>query len=151
MMTIKTCNPKNAERGFGFLSNPANLDNLFGQFFAGTELESKTAKVPAVNIKKDEKEIVLELMAPGFEKEEIKINLEENILTVAGEKKTETKEENETYTRREFTAASFSRSFSLPENVNSEEIKAEFKNGILFVSIPKKAEEKKEAKSISIA
>ncbi|HRD53644.1 MAG TPA: Hsp20/alpha crystallin family protein [Flavobacteriales bacterium] len=106
---------------------------------------------PAVNIVERANEFELHLMAPGFAKEELKLNVEEGTLTVSAEKKTEELKENERYTRREFMRSSFARSFRLPETVNAEAIRAEHINGMLVVHIPKAEVVKPKAREISIA
>lgn len=132
------------------INSPGTLENMFTDLFAGTGVESAFTSKPSVNIREAEKEFVIELLTPGYEKSEIKITLAENKLTISGEKAAETEDQKKAYTRREFIAGKFSRTFSLPANANAEEVKAEFKNGILFVSIPKRSEEKKSEKEIVI-
>ena len=150
-MYTKNCNPKTMNRFTnGMFSAPIKLENFFSDLFAGTGIETSYGTIPAVNIKENEKEFTLELTAPGFEKEEVKLKLEENTLTISGEKKAQTEETKENYTRLEFKAEKFSRRFKLPENINADEIKAEFKNGILYVTIPKIDAQKKEGKEIVI-
>jgi HSP20 family protein len=94
---------------------------------------------PAANIIEGEKEFKLELAAPGLSKEDFRISLDKNILTVSSEREFEQKDEN--YTRCEFSYGRFSRSFSLPKSVDTEQISAICDNGILKVSLPKKKEE----------
>lgn len=106
--------------------------------------------IPATNIMENENSFQIELAVPGMKKEDFKINLENNILTVSSEKTTEKKEEKENYTKREFHYGSFSRSFTLPKTVESDKIKAAYDNGILKLELPKK-EEIKVSKEIQIA
>jgi HSP20 family protein len=134
--------PSKANRRMNTFFNPSVIDSIFNDVLNGTGGEA-AARIPSTNILEDENKFTLELVAPGFEKEEITIDLEDSRLKISGEKKVEETETKKNYTRREFKSEKFSRSFTLPENVNSDEIKAEFKNGILFIEIPKKAEEKK--------
>ena len=127
------------------------FDEVFNDFFGGSPVTgSLLNKGAAVNIREDKTAYHLEFAAPGFEKEEFKIDLENQVLTVSAEKKSENKEESKQYTRREYVYAAFKRSFNLPESVNEEAIKAEYKNGILHVSIPKKEEENKQKREITI-
>lgn len=93
--------------------------------------------VPAVNIKETEGHFEIEVAAPGLGKEDFKINLEKNILTVKSEKEVKKDEKSETYTRKEFGYNSFCRSFSVPETVDVEKIKASHNNGILVIELPK--------------
>ena len=98
--------------------------------------------MPAVNIKETSKEFSLEFAAPGFNKNDFKVNIENNVLTINANKEEEKNEENKRFTRREFSFNSFSRSFTLPENVNTDKIDAKYNDGILRLSVPKKEETK---------
>ena len=97
---------------------------------------------PAVNIRENEEGFVLEMAAPGMQKSDFKINLDNNVLTLSSEKQEEKEESNERYSRREFNYSSFTRSFSLPKTINLDKIKADYKDGILSVSLPKREEAK---------
>ena len=99
--------------------------------------------MPSVNVTENEQEYQMEYLVPGFKKEEIKVALEQNVLTVKAEKKTESTEENKRYTRKEFSFSTFKRSFTLPENIDAEKMVAKHEHGILNITIPKKLEEKK--------
>jgi len=101
----------------------------------------KTTCNPRVNIVENQENFELQLAAPGFRKEDINISLDNNVLTISSEKEVN---ENETYTRREFSAGSFMRSFTIPKNIQIENISAEFTDGILKLNLPKKPEYKKE-------
>jgi len=98
-----------------------------------------TGNNPAANIIETEKEFRLELATPGFSKEDFKITLDKNILTVASEKENEQKDEK--CTRYEYSYGKFSRSFALPKSIDAERISAGSENGILRISLPKKKEE----------
>ncbi|HNW97136.1 MAG TPA: Hsp20/alpha crystallin family protein [Bacteroidales bacterium] len=106
--------------------------------------------VPATNIKENEKSFEIELAIPGMKKEDFKMNLENNVLSVSSEKSSEKKEEKENYTRKEFQYGSFCRSFTLPKSIETDNIKAVYENGILKIELPKK-EEAKVSKEIQIA
>ena len=99
--------------------------------------ESCNVYNPAVNILEDEKQFTLELAAPGLKKDDFNINLDNNTLTISKESKEEKEEVKDNYTRKEFVYNSFSRSFRLPKFILAEKIKAEYKDGILKVSLPK--------------
>jgi HSP20 family protein len=101
----------------------------------------QNANLPAVNILESEKDFQIEFNAPGFVKENFKIELEKNLLSVSAEHSVEINEENKNYTRREFSFSSFKRSFNLPETVNAEAIDAKYENGILRLMLPKKEEQ----------
>jgi HSP20 family protein len=107
--------------------------------------------MPAANITENEMSFQIELAVPGMTKQDFKINLENNVLTVSSEKESEKSEEAKSYSRKEFTFGSFTRSFTLPKIVETEQIKASYENGILKMELPKKAETAKLSKEISIA
>ncbi len=94
--------------------------------------------IPSANIKETNDNFLIELAAPGSQKEDINIDLDNDVLTISSEQKEEKTEEKDNYTRREFNYSSFSRSFYLPEIADSEKISAEYKDGILNITIPKK-------------
>lgn len=125
------------------LSDFFNSDNFFGNRWLEKEFAQN---LPAVNIKENGKEFNIDFAVPGFEKGDFKVNVEGNILTVSAEKKNEKKEDNERFTRKEFSYNSFSRSFTLPQTVNSEHIDAKYNDGILKLQIPKKEEAKTNSK-----
>jgi HSP20 family protein len=97
---------------------------------------------PAVNIAEEKNEYRIEVAAPGLEKNDFRINLENNVLTISSEKETKKEEPTGSYTRKEFSYSTFKRSFTLPETVSYENISATHKNGILYVSVPKREEVK---------
>jgi HSP20 family protein len=103
-----------------------------------------------VNIRETENDYVLEVIAPGFQKEDFKINLDNNTLTVSAEKKEETDNKNEKVVRKEFKQQSFSRSFTIDEKIDAENISAKYVNGVLTLNLAKKQEVKPQAKEISI-
>jgi HSP20 family protein len=132
------------------------FDELFNGFF-GRDLshfigsDDMQRSAPRVNITESKEGFKLDLLAPGFHKEDLKMNVENDTLTISAEKKNEALVEGERYTRREFGFSAFKRSFRLPENVTAENIKAEFTNGVLSVSIPKTEPAKPAVREISIA
>lgn len=107
--------------------------------------------MPAVNVKETDKSFELELAAPGFNKKDFAISIDNNCLTVSAEKKEEKEQKGDNYTRKEFGYQSFSRSFNLPSNTNEDDINAHYEDGILKLSIAKKAlPEGKQKKPIAI-
>lgn len=111
-----------------------------------------TVSTPAVNIVEGKDEFRIEVAAPGLNKEDFKINLENDQLTISVNKEVKKEENEERYTRKEFSYSSFTRVFTLPETVNGENIRAEHKDGILHIHVPKKEEAKpKPAREIAIA
>jgi len=121
---------------------PFYMPNFFDDDFFPT-LTNRTSSMPAVNIKEDEKYYVLDLAIPGMDKKNLKIDINEDVLTISSESNSETSEENDGYKKKEFNYSSFCRSFYIPENVNRDKIEANYKDGILTVSLPKMEEEKK--------
>lgn len=103
---------------------------------------------PVVNEKVDEKGYYLEIDLPGVKKEDIEISVNDSILTVAGERKLEKKEEKENYTRIESFFGRFERSFKLPQDADTDNIEAKYENGVLKLFIPRKT--KPEGKKIEI-
>ncbi|HEY5749848.1 MAG TPA: Hsp20/alpha crystallin family protein [Chryseolinea sp.] len=98
----------------------------------------KKLSVPAVNVKETEKAFEVEVAAPGLSKKDFKITAENGLLTISSESKEEREEKEKDYTRKEFSYSAFSRSFTLPENINEEDIKASYEDGILKLNISKK-------------
>ncbi|WP_132055036.1 Hsp20/alpha crystallin family protein [Pseudocnuella soli] len=103
-----------------------------------------------VNIRKTENGYELQLVAPGFEKEAFKIDLDKNLLTIAAAHKAEGDKQQEGFIRTEFRQRSFKRSFTLDETIDAEKIEARYHNGILVLNLPKKVEVKEPVKQISI-
>jgi HSP20 family protein len=96
--------------------------------------------VPPVNIKETDNAYTVELMAAGLKKEDFNIELDNELLTISSEVKTENNTEEGKFTKREFSYSSFKRSFTLPETVKGEDITASYENGILRIALPKKEE-----------
>lgn len=118
---------------------PFYLGSIFDDdFFPVTSRGSN----PAVNIREDEKRFILDLAVPGMDRKDMKIDINENLLTISSETRNESEETNDGYKRKEFSYSSFCRSFQIPENVNTEKIEANYKDGILSVTLPKVTEEK---------
>lgn len=123
------------------------FDNLFEQ--EQNRLATKQYDcTPAVNILESKEAFEIELAVPGMAREDFGINLENNVLTISSEKELQ-RDNDRSFTRREFTYGTFSRSFTLPKTVDSEKISADYLNGILRISLPKK-EEVKFSRQISI-
>jgi len=110
------------------------------------------ATMPSVNINEDANQFNIEVAAPGMEKKDFKINLNNNVLTVSSEHEEKSEEKNKKHLRKEFSYTSFSRSFTLPNTVKEDGIKASYTNGLLSITIPKKEEAKeKPARQIAIS
>lgn len=114
--------------------------------FRGTMLT-----IPAVNISEERDNFLVSLAAPGMTNEDFRVDVEGNILTISAEKE-QTKEESVNgFNRREYNFSSFSRSFTVPEDVKTDSIAAKYENGILVLTLPKKEEVKRAAAIKSIA
>jgi HSP20 family protein len=120
---------------------PFYMPNLFDDDFFPV-LTNRTSSMPAVNIREDEKNFFLDLAIPGIDKKDLKIDINEDVLTISSETKNENEESRDGYKRKEFSYSSFCRSFYIPENVEREQIEANYKDGILSVALPKQKEEK---------
>lgn len=129
------------------------LNTFFNDMFGG-DLASNVATgrfIPAVNIKETDNGITLKLAAPGLKKEDFKIALDHNHLTISSEQKSEHSESEEgKYTRKEYSYHSFSRTFTLPNTIDAEKIDATYVNGELVVTLPKKEELKSLVKEINV-
>ncbi len=106
-------------------------DNLFNNFVEGD--------LPAINVSENERAFNIELSVPGYKKEDIKIEVEKNVLKVSAQSEvnSEEKDENQKIYRQEFRKSSFTRSFTIPESIDTESISAEQRDGVLQVTLPK--------------
>ncbi len=133
---------------------PSFIDDFFGKDWMDSVFSDRPGiSTPAVNVKETGDEFQIEVAAPGLDKNDFKVDLDNNVLTISSEKefKDEQKEDGR-YMRREFSYTSFSRSFTLPEAVDAEKIMAKHKDGILLITIPKREEAKrKPPKKIDIS
>jgi HSP20 family protein len=120
------------------LGNGSWLSDFFDneKFFDSDLLRNRM--LPAVNVKETEKNYEIEVVAPGRSKKDFKISAENGVLTISSEQKEEKEEKEKEYTRREFSYSSFTRSFTLPENANEDEVKANYADGILKLEVAKK-------------
>ncbi len=120
------------------LINNGWLSDFFDseKFFDSDWLRNRS--LPAVNVKETDKTYEIEVAVPGRNKKDFKITAENGVLTISSEKKEETEHKEKDYTRKEFSYSSFSRSFTLPEDANEDDVKANYGDGILNVAIAKK-------------
>jgi len=129
---------------------PLVFDDFFkpwNEWFTNSGLSSKPLTVPAVNVVENHNEYKVSLAAPGMKKADFQINVEGNMLTISSEKEETKEQKDEQYTRKEFSYSSFSRSFSVPDDVRQDRIEAVYEDGVLKISLPKKEDAK--TKSIS--
>lgn len=128
------------------------FNNVFDSLFSeALEKNQSIKKVPNVNIYEAANEYKIELAAPGLNKEDFKIDLKKDNLSVWAEKKTENVDIQKDYTRKEFEYNSFARSFVLPEGIDVDKITAEYVNGILSITIGKLDEAKHTQKEIVVS
>ena len=127
------------------------VNRLFDSSFTGTgDNSTLTTWAPAVDIYETENELVLKADLPDVNEKDLDIRVENNMLTIRGERKFEQKVNEDNYLRIERTYGSFSRSFSLPNTVNTEAIKADYQNGVLTVQLPKRAESKPKQVKVNV-
>jgi len=115
------------------------MNRLFEDFF-GEQRAEEGNWMPAIDVSETENETVVRAELPGMTQDDIELNLQENVLTLKGEKRQEKNEEGENFHRIERTYGKFSRSFSIPAGVKSEDVKATFKDGVLTITLPKPEE-----------
>lgn len=128
------------------------VNRLFESNFPSRGSESTlTAWAPAVDVYETENELVIKADLPDVSDKDLDVRVENNMLTIHGERKFEQKVKEENYLRMERSYGSFSRSFSLPNSVNTEAIKAEYKDGVLNITLPKRAESKPKQVKIAVS
>jgi len=133
----------------------SSLQNRFNRVFGGTlprerdEELSLGAWIPPVDIMEEKDRILMTAELPGFKESDIEIQMEGNLLTLRGERKSEVEKEGRTFHRMERSYGQFVRSFTLPNNVDRERIQAKFSNGLLEIELPKREEAKPKQIKIS--
>lgn len=135
-------------------SHPFNkwIDTIFNTTLADAMGSDFTVSSPSVNIVEQDNQYVMQLAAPGLEKSDFNIRIENDYLVISAEKKMEKEESGNDgkFTRREFNYSSFKRSFQLDDNINREAIGASYENGVLHITLPKKEENWKKPSSTTI-
>ena len=121
------------------LAIPSLLDEILRTDWNGGS-QNFTNKLPAVNIKENDVNFKVEVYAPGLTKEDFKVEVSQKTVSVSCEKQLKNEDSNEQYSTKEFSFTSFKRTFNLPESVNCDEIQANYENGILNISLPKREE-----------
>jgi HSP20 family protein len=127
-----------------FASLQDRINRVFRDSYSGAgHDESLTSSfAPAVDVYEDEHKVVLKIEVPGIDENDIDVRVENNTLTVHGERKIEKEEKEENYRRVERRYGSFTRTFNLPQTVDSESVSANYDKGVLKITLPKKAEAK---------
>lgn len=141
-MSLVLSKPRNRNRLPELVGNFFETDNFFSPSVFGFNSKffdlSDFPVVPEANIIETPKEFKIELAAPGLTREDFKVEVENNVLSVSAQKEEEEKKEKKNYRKREFSYTSFWRSFVLPENVLAENIDAKYEHGVLLITLPKK-------------
>ena len=148
MKLVRFNQPENPFLGLEYNNLFNHLDTMFpSKSFNNVAYNN----IPAVNVKENEGNFEIEIAAPGLKKENFKLSLHENRLTISTKKAENQEEKTEKYSRQEFNYTSFQRTFTLPKNVDGEKIEATYTDGILHVGLPKKEEIKPAVKEIAVA
>ena len=134
-----------------------SIDNMVDELFNGLPVVlndgynflTKQGYVP-VNINEVDSGYTVDVIAPGFEKSDFKVNIDNNVLTISAERKTEEKRQTEKQIRKEYSYRSFKRSFTIDDKIDATAIDASYVNGVLKLNLPKKAEVREAAKAITI-
>ena len=127
------------------------FNDIFDSFFNDAFLSDRmTTRVPAANISETPDHFHIELAAPGLKKEDFKLDLEQNVLTISVEQSQENSGENKNYNKREYSYSSFVRSFTLPDSADDSGIEAEYIDGILKINIAKREEAKTVRRQIEV-
>lgn len=133
---------------------PSVFNDFFkpwNEWFDNGVFSGRTSFMPAVNITEKKDEFLVSLAVPGMKRDDFKIDVEGNLLTISCEKEENKEEKDVRYTRKEYSYTSFERSFTLPDEVSKEKIEARYEDGLLKLFLPKKEEAKKMAVSKHIA
>ncbi len=126
--------------------NWPTFGDVFSDFYTPNSPGGLNSQIPSTNVKEKDDEFVVEVAAPGLEKDDFQIDVDDDTLSVRAEKKEEKKDEEKDYTRVEYNYSNFERTFNLPSTVKGEDISANYKNGILNLHLPKNEEAKKKGK-----
>ncbi len=122
----------------------------FGEWFDNGGLLNKSMSMPAVNVTEHKDAYKVSLAVPGLKKDDFKIDVEGNMLTISSEKEENKEEKEKTYTRKEYNYSCFSRSFTLPDEIEKDKIDAKYEDGILNISLPRKETKLTTAKKIAV-
>ena len=139
-------------REFGTLQD--RINRVFRDSYSGAgqdEALTTSSFAPAVDVYEDEHQIALKIEVPGIDEKDIDIRVENNTLTVHGERKIEKEEKEENYRRVERQYGSFTRSFTLPQTVDTESVSANYDKGVLKITLPKKAEAKPKQIKVNVS
>lgn len=146
-MTLVKFNPNNNKKNGLMPGFSDAFDSIFNDTFFSDRMMSR---VPAANISESKDHYHVELAAPGLKKEDFKLSLERNVLSISAEQTTQNNTEERSFNKREFSYNSFVRSFTLPESADESGIEAKYENGVLCINIPKREEAKMQSRQIEI-
>lgn len=147
-MSLVRWNPSRELAAFptDILNMQREVNKMFNSFFRGDTQDDgsliPSVWTPAVDVAEHENQYIVKVELPGVTKDDVKITMQQNVLTIRGEKKQETETKDSNFHRVERSYGSFQRSFSLPTHVKNEKIEASYKDGILTVTLPKAEEAK---------
>lgn len=147
-MTLVKFKNQQMDNSFNNLMN--NFFTPFTSLYRDDVQTSNFKHFAPANVKEVENGFALELVVPGFNKEDFKIDVDQNILTVSAEVNKEAEQEKEKHIRREYQFQSFKRSFTVDKTIDTEAIAAQYVNGVLTLNLPKKAEVKPQTKQIAV-
>lgn len=137
--------------GLPSVLNEGWLTDLFdSDRFFDADWMKRMQVVPAVNVLEKEKAFEIEMAAPGLEKKDFNITVDNGVLTISCEKEAEKEDKEKNYTRREYSYTNFARSFTLPDSVKSDEISAKYEDGVLRLILPKTDEAKVKSKAVKV-
>ena len=149
--------PETREHMMPFFSLQRRMNEIFDDFWRGFQLPSidwpslgDTRLTPKVNVEADAKAIRIQAELPGMDEKDIQVSLNDDVLTISGERRSEKEEKDKNYLRREFSYGSFHRAIPVPPNVQADKIKATFKNGVLKVELPIPEEVARASKKIEV-
>ena len=146
-MTLVKFNPNGNVKKNGLMPGLDVFDSIFNDTFFSDRMMSR---VPAVNISESKDHYHLELAAPGLKKEDFKLSLERNVLSISVEQRSQHGEQVRNYNKREFSYSSFVRSFTLPDAADENGIEAKYVDGVLCIDIAKREEAKVQSRQIEI-
>jgi HSP20 family protein len=153
----KDISPERRESDHPFDSLQQDMNRLFNDFFRGFDVAPFGASAdrfgvfsPSVDIREDDKEINVKAELPGLDEKDVEVLLTDNSLTIKGEKKEDKEDKGKNYYRMERSYGSFRRVIALPQGLDPDKAKADFKNGVLSISLPKTEDASKNARKISI-
>lgn len=132
----------------GVFTLPRQLDRWMNEALGELQLgsaENLRTWFPATDVSETPEHLILRLEVPGLERDDVKLSIERNTITVRGEKRQETTTENENFYRSERSYGSFERSFALPAHVDTDSVKASMENGVLTIRLPRREEAKARA------